>query len=98
MSVALQDLGCRLSRPKAESIERALLDFSWHIGVCSDRARHFADPELVARLLEAMAIASHLGDKDRQLVPEGGRLGVDAVRPTDRQGVLVAHVQLRQDG
>ena len=97
VAVALQDLRRGLGRPQPEPIQGVLFDFGRQVGVRADGAREFADAQLVARLLQALAIAADLGDEHGQLVAERRRLGVDAVGAADRQRVLVAHRQLGQD-
>ena len=72
-------------------------DLGGHVGVGAHRARKLANSKLVARVLQAPAVASHLGDEHRQLVAKRGRLGMHPVRAADRQRVLVADRELGQD-
>ena len=97
MPIALQDLRRRLCRAQAEAIERILFHFGGHVRVCAHGAGELADAQLVAAVLQSLAVASHLRDEDRQLVAKGRRLGVDAVGAADGERVLVAHRQLGQD-
>ena len=65
--------------------------------VGADSAREFANSQLVTRVLQALAIASHLGNEDGHLVAKGRRFGVDAVGAADGKRVLVTHGQVGQD-
>ena len=81
MAIALQNLRRRLGRPQADTGQRGFFDLRGDIGVRADGTRQLAHAELVACLLEPLAVAPHLRHEHRELVPERRRLGMDAVGP-----------------
>ena len=80
-----------------------LLDLGRDVGEGADRARNGAGRDLVARGDQPLAVAREFGIGLRELQPEGGRLGVDAVAAADgrREFVLeraaLQHLQQRVD-
>jgi hypothetical protein len=66
--------------------------------VRADSARDFSHSQLISSVLESLDVTPHLRHEDGQLVPEGRRLRVDAVRAADHQRELVLHSHLSQGG
>jgi hypothetical protein len=74
------------------------LDAWVDVGEGADGARDGAGRDLALRLDEADLAALELGECLGQLEPEGGRLGVDAVRAADGRRVFVLQCPASKGG
>ena len=87
VAVARDDLGGDRLGGETEPLEHARLVGGIVGGVGADRARDGADRSLVEGAFEALVVALGLEGEAGELEPEGGRLGVDAVRAPGADGV-----------
>jgi hypothetical protein len=98
VTVALDDLVGRGRRHEAEGGAHVGLDRGVEVREGADRPADLADRDVAERQVEAIAAAAQLVPEDRELPPEGGRLGVDAVAAADADGVLVFERAALQGG
>ena len=96
MTVALDDLRRARGRLEPERLTRDPLDLGRCRRVRPDRARQLADAHPLERSLESIAIAVELKRPTGKLQTEGGRLGVHAVRPTDRHRARGTRTHVRR--
>src|SRR4030095_6873146 len=87
MTVALDDLGRRRRRLKAEALAGQALSFRIRRRVRPDGAGELSAPHALERALQATSRSIELEGPDGELQPERGRLGVDSVRASERQRV-----------
>ena len=89
MAVARDDLGGDGLRRQPERARDMRLDARIDIGEGADGAGDGAGRDLVARAFQPRRARAELGIGEGQLQPEGGRLGMDAVRAADGRRELV---------
>ena len=83
VTVALEDLRRDRRRLESEALARDPLELRVGCRVGADGARELADAQLLERTSEASASPVELERPAGELEPEGGRLGVHAVRAAD---------------
>src|SRR6185437_7209640 len=89
MAVALEDLRRGWRGLEADPLAREPLELGIRRGVGADRARELADAHPLERPRDAFLAASQLECPAGELEPEGGGLGMDAVRAADLQRLAV---------
>jgi len=89
MPVPLNNLRRDRNRRKAELFADILFHKRIHKRKRAHGARDFAAGDGLARALQARAVAPHLRIPQGQFQAEGDRLGVNAVRPADHQGLFM---------
>ena len=89
VAIALDHLGARLFGAQPEPGADELLHARVDGRVRADDAADRPDAHRLPGAPQTFAVAIQLERHDRELVPEAGRLGVDAVRPPDHHGVAV---------
>src|SRR5438034_11589614 len=97
MAVALEDLCGGRRGLEPEALAREALELGIRRGVGADCARELADAHPLQRPRDALATARQLERPAGELEPEGGRLGMDAVRAPDLQRLAVL-LGARRDG
>ena len=97
VAVALEDLRRARSGLEPEPLAGDPLDLGLGRRVGADSARELADPHPFERPGDAGAITLEREGPARELETEGRRLGVDAVRAADRQGLAML-LGTRHDG
>ena len=89
VSVALEDLRRARGRLQPQPLARDSLDFGVGGGVGPHGTRELPDPHPLERALDPRPIANEPERPAGELQPEGGRLGVNAVRAPDRDRVAM---------
>ncbi len=97
-AVADDDLRRRRRRGEAELRRDRLLHGRIDVAVRPDRATDLGDGDGVAGPQQPVAAARHREREVGHPVPEGRRLGVDAVRAADLDGVLVLQPEVAHRG
>ena len=89
MAIARNDLGGDRLHPQPHLLRHIGFDPRIDLGEGADRPGNRAGRDFAARRREALSGAGELGVGIRELEPEGGGLGMDAVRAADGRGELV---------
>src|SRR6184192_4034342 len=95
-SVALDDLRGDRCGVQAELAAHRGFEVGLDVGEVPHGTRELADGDRRARPAQPLEVAPGFGVPDRDLETEAGGLGVDAVRPADRERVLVANREVAE--
>src|SRR5690348_2967537 len=83
MAVALNDLRRHWRGAQTKLPADVLFEIRRNIGMRSDSARYFADPDVFSRILQPPSMAPQFVVPDRQLEAKCNRFGMHAMRTAD---------------